>query len=295
MCGPSRWAPLISAWTLPAPVHRVDVHRARRGNQKHGRCGPAARPALAALPSASPGAVYLAAPPPAAPAPVQAGTDERPPPPAGRTRRHRRVRRGQPKAAASTLLGRCAGRLARMVADGDEEGIGLLYGEIGGLSGLGYKERCASPRAQGCATRACCGLPRGPGTWPACSMPSRQAAPRPTLAGWIASCPRAIARGACRGTGRASRPRGTPAACSMRPRSKRCSTSAAAGGARAPRALWRRCLTSGPRICGSGEGGGRNPINLRRARGGPGCSRRVCRIVPAAPCAARRTARDEGR
>lgn len=48
---------------------------------------------------------------------------------------------GPPGAAASTLLGKCAGRLARMVADGDEEGIGSLYGEIGGLSGLDYRER----------------------------------------------------------------------------------------------------------------------------------------------------------
>ena len=46
---------------------------------------------------------------------------------------------------ASTMLARCAGRLARMIADRDEEGIESLYGDIGALSGLGYKERlCAA-------------------------------------------------------------------------------------------------------------------------------------------------------
>ena len=56
---------------------------------------------------------------------------------------------GSPPAAASTLLGKCAGRLARMVADGDEDGIGSLYGEIGGLEGLGYAERlCVAAGAE---------------------------------------------------------------------------------------------------------------------------------------------------
>lgn len=48
---------------------------------------------------------------------------------------------GRPPPAASTLFGKCAEHLARAVADGDEEGIGSLHGEICGLSGLGYRER----------------------------------------------------------------------------------------------------------------------------------------------------------
>lgn len=49
--------------------------------------------------------------------------------------------RGPPRAAASSLLGKCTWYLVRMVADRDEEAIGSLYGEMGGLSGLGYGER----------------------------------------------------------------------------------------------------------------------------------------------------------
>ena len=52
-------------------------------------------------------------------------------------------------AAPKTLLGRCVGRLVRMVADGDEDGIGSLYGELGALSGLGYDKRlCAAAGAR---------------------------------------------------------------------------------------------------------------------------------------------------
>ncbi len=50
---------------------------------------------------------------------------------------------------ASTMLAKCAGRLVRMIADRDEEGIESLYGDIGALSGLDYKERlCAAAGAR---------------------------------------------------------------------------------------------------------------------------------------------------
>lgn len=47
----------------------------------------------------------------------------------------------RPPAAASTMLGACVGRLVRMMADGDEEGIESLYGDFESLSGLGHKDR----------------------------------------------------------------------------------------------------------------------------------------------------------
>ena len=39
------------------------------------------------------------------------------------------------------MLAKCAEHLARMIADMDEEGITSLYGEMGELSGLGYRKR----------------------------------------------------------------------------------------------------------------------------------------------------------